>query len=765
MKKIKRLSLGLVALLSLLSVVVITSSSPGGVQAHDVTEDDANTDIDERSVPNRHAAQIWSFADTATASGDEQNVLWTIDFDESSACNQPIGGTTGSNGFVGESPIANSSYLQTHLNEGGPTNTDAAQSTSCEHTLSITPSLNCAYTIAQDIDQNPVGATNNVVLATVAKRADDDPEDQQTTELTIVGTPFGAGVNNGGNAGTAQDSSPSTIDDVTANFDHDGDETLVPIATTPTAQTTVRDAFFSHERLNTIAGGLGASFPAARAPGVRAGLRDGVPGESQVLPIEGDTRTALANIGGATVLIVMLPTDCDPPENTSNFRLLNAEPTGSLNLAVNIATRGDCTPSSGALTGENEAEIVAPGAGNPLESDNVILTSTCTYNLKPGIASNPGSFFAANGLKTQCIVAALIYEVDPATPATFSARVLSGSRETGQNLIVTDSGFVRRSATGDNIVQMHLFVQSDCPRVVQVSFEYRTTSSAVDQSQDIQVSFTPTANSPAGCVGLPITLESASTNSNDNSVNANLVLRPRGGRTCGYTAQYPLGAGSIQLASEQGADDTDGDGVLDIVDTDTSARRDTRTASNDNRFDGKYTLPALSASGNDAVVFFYQSRRLPISVTSVFPNDTVFTTRDTVDYRISVIRECSRLRGINARVYGASGTFRSIQAYPGETLVFDPSLRNIRAEGTVTINELFEIEPLITVDNITNETAGCTVQVTETSAPSGCTTVGGSVKTITFSEGLDEFAFRFEHDCGTSASTSEGPSSARGLTA
>ena len=227
-----------------------------------------------------------------------------------------------------------------------------------------------------------------------------------------------------------------------------------------------------------------------------------------------------------------------------------------------------------------------------------------------------------------------------------------------------------------------------------------------------------------------------------------LTRRSRSSRPCSYIVEFPLGVGSIQLVAEEGAADTNGDGTVDVVNQSGSRLRDTRTATNDNRFDGRYTLPPLLAANNDAITFYYGVRRLPVTVVARFPTDKVFTTDDTVDFRISVVGPCARFTDtFNSRFFGASGTFRSIQAFPGETLVFGQRLTNIRDFRAGSLNEIFEVEPLIVTNDFTGETAACTVQVSEASVPPGCSVDGGPTKEVTFFEGLTEYAFIFNHTC------------------
>ena len=730
MKKFKRISISFAALVSLLGVVFITSSSPGGLQAfHE--EDVSSTSADESLEPHDTAAQRWTFESVATT-GAASRVIWTVDFRDSN-CELPTGGTAGRSpfsGFVGEANTSNtrittnSSYVETHLNDGSATSITAEQAFPCEHTLSITPSLNCSYTVELDL-------TTDLTLATVAKRARGNSDDQTTT-LIIVGTPFD-GQNNGGNL------ADSNISDDAADssaIDHDGDSS--------TSDISLRDAYFSHARYN---GGVGAEENMQ----VLTDLRDGVPGETQFLNMDGEaileSSGNVVTAAGARVNILFNASDCDTPVRASNFRLHNAEPSGSIDFAVAVSTQGRCTPSAGALAGNSEGDVFAPEAGNPEDFEVVLLDSTCNYNLRVRSSNQIGFVSDAYSSRVSCAAGALIYELNSA--GDLNSRVLLSTSRNGLNIVSEfPTEFIRRSSTGPFIVQIHLFSARNCALTAQVLVEYRVIGSSVDTTTDIRVNFVPTASSPNDCPTIPVTLRDASTSTRDNAVRVALTRRPRGSRLCSYIVEFPLGVASIQLVAEEGAADTNGDGTVDVVNQGGNRLRDTRTATTDNRFDGRYTLPALQSVNTETITFYYGVRRLPVTVVARFPTDRVFTTDDTVDFRVSVIGPCARFTDtFNSRFFGASGTFRSIQAFPGETLVFGQRLTNIRDLRAGSLNEIFEVEPLIVTNDFTGETAACTVQVSEASIPPGCSVDGGPTKEVTFFEGLTEYAFTFNHTC------------------
>ena len=194
-------------------------------------------------------------------------------------------------------------------------------------------------------------------------------------------------------------------------------------------------------------------------------LRDGVPGETQFLNIDAeaivDSSGNVVTAAGARVNILLDASDCDPPERGASLRLHNAEPSGSVNLAAAISTQGTCIPSIGTLAGSSELDVVAPDAGNPGDFEELILATTCSYNLRITSASETGVVDDAYSTRVSCGAGALIYEVS--STGALNSRVLLSTSRRGLNIVIDSvTGYPRTSSLGPDIVQMHLFSIRNC---------------------------------------------------------------------------------------------------------------------------------------------------------------------------------------------------------------------------------------------------------------------------------------------------------------
>lgn len=450
-------------------------------------------------------------------------------------------------------------------------------------------------------------------------------------------------------------------------------------------------------------------------------------------------------------------TACNVPALASGFSLQNAEPVGSADLSLSVLSRSNCNADTSA--GDFGAGVAEIDAGTEDDLSRVILDGNCTYNLSIPQGSAPQGAL----LKGQCTVAAAIYERPNTGASTVTIRI---HRSTNNNLALSvDSNLrvVRTDGGGTNrIVHISLFVTSQCPQTTSLRLQYEITDGTLTDlgTVPVEARVLPATGSHAQCVASPqvVTLEGATSdrNSVDNSVEVSVVTRPVAGRTCSYVVTYPRVAGSLSLAAEPGNNFKTGTGAATrIAEPATGA---VKTAQNE-AFDGVITRSATVLPRLSPISFIYEARQLPISVTSIFPSDVTFTTNETVSYRITLTGVCARYSAIVARALGGEGTFRVVQAFPGTSLVFDPSLRELVSSTSQAAESLVEVNPVVVVEGTV---LPCTVQVTEVSTPSGCTVVGGNIKTTTFSEGLSTFTFSFEHTCSRAANAA--PTNSRGLT-
>ncbi len=695
MKSIKKITLGVLALASLISVLFITSSpnsSPAQAQTNPTSA---------------AAAVLFTQASAGRDAESATPTIFTVDFN-STNCIAPLGGSVhgvvDSTNYQTFGPTNTGAVIFTTHGNVDPSSASSNNVDACSYAVTVTSSLNCTFTVSD------AAATPNVFL-TVTKNAT-NPNVASAGDFSLRGKAFAA---------------------------EDAD-------------------FFTA----ATAGPL-LNLDPIPAPGILEAVTSAGAATDLV--------TAAQAILTVPQIIVLTPSDCDAPQPTSGFSLTSAEPAGSLELALTIATQNpSCSPS-----GDSGEQVVQPGS--PANVEPVALDRTCPVTIGVSHASVQSIDLNTNALKSQCGVSALAYITDGDDfPSSGTTNVLFTDVQTMQETI--DLGI--RSGTGyptyrdQTISRITLFITTDCPTVGRFDLAYDVlngTNSTVADSE-VQVTITAAPGSSAACVATPgvatipgasnfdyITRTPAGSDpATDPAVNpnppkeviqagrettVNIVVRPRAGRTCNYVISYPESSSALSLKAEDGY-------IRD--DTTTSAGDNPRIGDTgyeyqpavDGRLDGNITRSALVLQRGVTITFLYETRTLPISVEMNFPDDVVFTTEDQVRYRISIVGACARFTPIIARALGATGTFRSVQAYSGSTLVFDRSLGDIESENSQAGTLLFDVEPVVSIGN---NTFPCEVEVEELLTPNGCTVIGSNPQRLQFAENLNAFEFTFAHTC------------------
>ncbi len=467
-------------------------------------------------------------------------------------------------------------------------------------------------------------------------------------------------------------------------------------------------------------------------------LKDASQGDLEWVDSTGTVRDVSATNGVITA--TAQASSCDAPIRSAGFAVYNAEPFGSLELSVNIKPQSSCSPD------RDSGEIILP-AGNPSRGDRITLDETCTYKMSVG-HSTTQSVDSSTSVKSLCSVVGVLYEVDSGGTLVLSSTIsILRDFDNDLSLTIDQVGlFVSGGNSSNDIAQITLFVSASCPQTSSVIFQYELLD-VTDRSlnnANITVSITRSSSSHSSCVASPnrfVILEASEESINSfETVDVNIITRPRTGRTCDYVITYPVAEGALTLAAEPGNNFKTGSGTTVRIARPTTGA----VPAGDGNLDGVITESSIILRNTGRVSFFYESRKLPIRVSATFPEDVIFTTQDIVDYRITVIGACGEFSEIVANALGGQGTFRSVRAYPGTTLIYDPSLEEFISSSSLVQGTLYRIEPVVIIDG---RTIPCTIQVQEANTPPGCVVLGGARQEITFAEGLTEFNFEFIHTC------------------
>ncbi len=662
---IKRYVLGILGLVSLLSVVFITAA-PHSATAQAITE--------------TAAVKInWSTGSAQTVSNP---AIFTIDY-ESNNCDAPIGGTLHRAAFgtastedaVLGTDNEDFTLLTTHFNQD-TSSASGANADTCDYTLRVTASLHCTFTVT-------IGGTQVISVA-------------KTTQ---------------------------------GNLPSQGTARIRGMASSDTSLFT--------PAVDDLGGASDGILEFVNSSGAAVGITD--------------TNGVLAATAVAT--------DCNSPTRASGFTVINAESFGSLDLSLNLMPLSNCQPDGPA------GEVSIP-AGSPQRFVAVRPDTTCTYTLAVSHATER-DVNEFNAVRSLCGVVGILYETNSGGDLQTAPLAVLRDSDSDLRISVTSvGGFVSRESTGRNIAQITLFISASCPQTSTVNFRYELLDSTPSGLRDtnIRATIVKASTSDDSCVASPrtVTIPGATVEKINSieEVAVQIITRPRLGRTCEYVITYPLVVGPLTLAAEPGNNFRSGAGTA------TTIARPTTNAipTADGNLDGRITESSIILRNSASVNFIYESRRIPIKVSANFPDDAVFTTNDIVDYRITVTGACGEFSEIVAQALGGQGSFRSIRAYPGTTLVWDPSLRDLISSTSQVSTSLYEIEPVVIIDN---QPVSCTVQVEEVNTPVGCTIIGQSRRDVTFSEGLPAFSFDFDHSCtGSGTPTGTGnDGSGRGITA
>lgn len=452
-----------------------------------------------------------------------------------------------------------------------------------------------------------------------------------------------------------------------------------------------------------------------------------------------------------TVALVIDTITCNIPAVGQGFTLGNAEPAGSAGLIANVAPRGGCVPRIGGNSGE-----IGINSGTQATSKSIIVDATCTYNFSVSQATTS----SIGAIRSQCTVLAVIYERE-GTSTTLTTRIIRNSDDP-VILQISQSTFRVFLATSPtlNIVHMTLLLSDVCPRTktVKVQYEVVDLTDPALRISGVGVRIAAAAGSSAACTAIPstVSLTAATTATVDNSVSVTLVERPVLGRTCSYTFSYPVSAGALTLAAEPGNNFKAGTGISTTIARPSSGA----ITHTDAALDGSVTYNVRLLTANTPVSVIYEARKLPITISTYFPEDSEFTTAEQVTYSIMLTGKCARYSELVARALGGEGTFRTVQAYQGKTLVYGPSLRDLVSPTSQAGDSLVDVTPIVVENGVSFP---CQVLVSEVGTPTGCTILGDPVRIVTFAEGLAGFDFNFEHACaGRSGTPASGTRSITG---
>ncbi len=407
-------------------------------------------------------------------------------------------------------------------------------------------------------------------------------------------------------------------------------------------------------------------------------------------------------------------TECDAPELFAN-RLVayNAKSTiADRTATLSILPKSSCVPNSD--FGDIDVTTGVDGIRN------IDISRDCTYDLS--LVKSTDEF----SITSLCGTSAIIYSIHNSNTLTKEIK----EEEIPLFLTVSASGrFSVTELNGDAV--FITFISNDiCISLVSSTFGYDVTEGVSDLvgESDLSILIARTENSSEECFASPAAFVIAD---KDTPTRISLIEREERGRICEYEITYPTVASALELYIEDGG--TPATDTTEVIQT------------GDRMLDGKIIRNSFALQGRE-IVFTYTQRNLEISVQSTFDTDAVFNIGDLTSYSIKIVGACGRFPDIISRALGTRGEYVSTQAYPGLTLVFNEDLEEYEQDNVINDSNksLYRIPPVIIInDNI----IPCAVEVEELTTPYGCSVVGGSKKILTFSEGLENFDFIFDHVC------------------
>jgi len=381
-----------------------------------------------------------------------------------------------------------------------------------------------------------------------------------------------------------------------------------------------------------------------------------------------------------------------PLSNTSSLTLINTSPTATpamrQQVIVGISTVNQCEAG-------NRAPISSTftlSAGGPDATGSVdvvgILSQNCNWEI---------TFRSGDGA---CMVQARAKR----------GRVFLGSPETDGSLILSGvGGNGTLFYSGQPVDSLEFMVTTSCSTsfspAVSVVVPQVASGNSPYAGMRFSVSFAPVARSNAGCSASGTSVVEIGTNGMSSAVadsTARLVNTPVGTSVnCAYAVTFPTEVGALRL--QRGA-------------------------------------TARVSQASSAATATYARIVVQVRVITTYPSDEVFTTRDKVDYFVTVISPCGGYVGAIPRAFGSQGDVASLQVFPGSVTVYSSGLNDILNPAS---QRTFTVEAF-------SDAAGtrpCTVQVTERNGPDRCSPVGGAVQSRTYSAGATVLAFEFTHTC------------------
>ncbi len=690
MKSIKKITLGVLALASLISVLFITSSpssSPAQAQTTAVAQ---------------RASVLIAFIDITDDSATSIPPIFTIEWVGDRCDSKPLGGTVhriaGTTGNVALGVASQGSeHIETHFNTD-QTSQSSNGAQICEYTLTVTASLLCTFVLT-DTDAAMTAAGSNTLIS--VDKDDFSVNEPSQGSTKIRGKSFG-----------------NTPDD--DFFTPSNDASLTPLPEVPASGILEADTSAAGDSyVDIVAAGATSVFntfalaatecdapQATRGFSITNAEPEGSLELSVNLETQNETCTPSGDIGELTVFAgrperprdVALDSTC-PVEAT-----LGHASAQTINLQTN-ALRAQCGVSA-ALYVVDESNAFTLGSEYVIVTDAESMRDALDFGFRSGTG---------------------FVEYDEQTISRITLFVTTSCPQIASFEVAYDIKTGTDQLVGQTPVQVTVVPTEGSAEGCTASPAVATVAAASN--------FDTTTVASAGDTATLTAIDTDLT----QTVRINIVSLPRTGRACSYVISFPRKAGALSLLAEPGY-------TRDALDTTGSEFR----AAADGLFDGSITRNSLNLGNLSApLTFVYETRELDISVTMIFPDDVIFTTQDQVRYRISVTGFCARYIPIIARALGNSGTFRSVQAYGGITQVFNRDLQEIESDDSQAGPLLYSVPPVIIIDQDTNpRTVPCSVQVEELLTPAGCSILGDNPRELTFGEGeLDAFDFTFEHTC------------------
>lgn len=159
-------------------------------------------------------------------------------------------------------------------------------------------------------------------------------------------------------------------------------------------------------------------------------------------------------------------------------------------------------------------------------------------------------------------------------------------------------------------------------------------------------------------------------------------------------------------------------------------------------FAGDSTTRDADPPTNPDITATYTTTTVDVVLTTVYPEDELFHTTDTVGYAVEVQSPCGGFADALPAGFASGGDHTSIQVFPGAATIY----------GSVVNQALVTPEVFTTVAY--NDRAGttpCTVSVTEQFGPDRCPPASGPVQSQTYSPGTTALTFVFNHSCTPTA--------------